>query len=89
MVLCSLLLTGCNPFGAMRSDSTQLQTRGWADVSPQEPPQPLQCYRTLGDLQCYETRLPPNQENRFVGEYDPYIPPEPKNFIEKMFDQRG
>lgn len=82
------LLGGCNPFAALRPDSSTLQSRGWADVSPQSPPKDLHCYRTLGEHHCYEAKQS-GQEQRLVGEYQPYTPPEPKLWIEKVFDQNS
>ena len=83
-----LILTGCNPFASLRPDSKTLLSRGWADVSPQAPPNTLHCYRTLGDHQCYEANQV-GQEDRLVGEYKPYKPPTPKSSMEKVFDQNS
>jgi hypothetical protein len=87
-LLSLLILTGCNPFASLRPDSKTLLSRGWADVSPQSPPNTLHCYRTLGDHQCYEANQV-GQEDRLVGEYKTYTPPISKTSMEKVFDQNS
>lgn len=80
MMLC---LSACNPFGWGRVDNQTMLMRGWNTPDPMTPPEPLHCYRTLGEKMCY--RAPQAEKNnQLVGEYTPYEPPHKKDFLEKL-----
>lgn len=67
----SFLCSACNPLMIVRPDSEALNTKGWAR-QPRTPkhPEPLYCYKTLGDVMCY-----PNPQygldKRLSGYYGP------------------
>jgi hypothetical protein len=71
-ILVCLFLSGCNPFGAFRPTSDELQSSNWApnpdDPSRQKKPKKqLFCYRTLGENMCYDHELDERERNRLVG----------------------
>lgn len=71
-ILICLLLNGCNPFGAFRPTSDELQSANWAPnpddpTRPKKPKKELFCYRTLGEPMCYDHELDENERNRLVG----------------------
>ena len=72
LILTCLFLSGCNPFGAFRPTSDELQSANWAPNpdnpdKPKKPKQQLFCYRTLGDPVCYDHELDESERNRLVG----------------------
>lgn len=74
----TLCVTACNPFGFARPTSEKIVKAGWADNVPRQMPEPLYCYRTLGEHMCYDAPLVDGEE-RLAGRYDPYEPlPEKK-----------
>jgi len=72
LVFLSLLLSGCNPFGAFRPTSDELQSANWAPNpddpnKKKHPKKKLYCYRTLGDPVCYDHELDERERNRLIG----------------------
>lgn len=71
-LLIILFLSGCNPFGAFRPTSDELQSANWAPNpddpnKKKNPKKQLYCYRTLGDPVCYDHELDANERNRLIG----------------------
>ncbi|MBP9828714.1 MAG: hypothetical protein KBD04_01600 [Proteobacteria bacterium] len=85
LILVCLVLSGCNPFGAFRPTSDEIQSSSWAP-NPDDPykkkrqKQQLYCYRTLGDPVCYDHELGESERYRLIGktadpvEKDPTVP---------------
>jgi len=85
LILVCLVLSGCNPFGAFRPTSDEIQSSNWAP-NPDDPykkkrqKQQLYCYRTLGDPVCYDHELGESERYRLIGktadpvEKDPTVP---------------
>lgn len=71
--LICLFLNGCNPFGAFKPTSDEIQSANWAP-DPDDPykkkreKKKLYCYRTLGDPVCYDHELDESERNRLIGE---------------------
>lgn len=57
-----LFLTGCNPFSDFKPDSETIVKKSWAKRAKQIPPQPLYCYKTIGDYTCYKKPLKQREE---------------------------
>lgn len=69
----AFFLHGCNPFGDFKPTSPVLVKRGWARNPAKEDPEPLYCYRTLGDSVCHTEPIKTDQE-RFKGSYSTAAP---------------
>ena len=65
-----LLLSGCNPFSAYRQNSEEILKRDWAKSERFEEPDEMYCYRTLGDVVCYDNALPEGHKERLKGTAD-------------------
>ncbi len=77
-----LFLSGCNPFGAFRPTSDEIQSANWAPDPDdpnrkKRPKQQLYCYRTLGDPVCYDHELDANERNRLIGKTEDQWEKEP------------
>ena len=66
--LACLLLSGCNPFGAFRPTSDEIQSANWApNPDKPKPKKQLFCYRTLGEPMCYDHELDESEHHRLIG----------------------
>ena len=70
LVAAPLLLCGCNPFGLLAPDSSEIQTKHTTRHGYRAPVHPLYCYETLGDAMCYQKPLIAPHE-RLTGHYGP------------------
>lgn len=72
LILICLLFSGCNPFGAFRPTTDEIQSANWAPnpddpEKPKKPKKQLFCYRTLGAPMCYDHELDEKEYSRLVG----------------------
>ncbi len=76
LIFIALILGGCNPFSAYRQNSQEILSRDWAKSERFEEQDPMYCYRTLGDVVCYNNPLPKEHLERLKGttETEPSIP---------------
>ncbi len=65
-----IFLTGCTSGGSLKSSRTIIGS-GWAaPPEPYTPPEPLYCYKTLGDIECHRTQLSTmGSEPRLTGSH--------------------
>ncbi len=71
LIFTCFALSGCNPFAFVQPDSEKMTTTGWAYNKPKDPPPPLYCYRTLGEMTCHASPIQDHDE-RFIGSYEDY-----------------
>ena len=82
-IMTGLLLTACNPFGFAKPDSEKITQSNWAYDPPKPVPEPLYCYRTLGEHMCYKDPID-GASDRLAGQYEQYVPPKEKQFWERF-----
>lgn len=64
----ALWLGGCNPFEAFAPSETELLTAGYVAPDRLPPGQPVYCYRTLAEADCYRRPQPEDASRLIAGD---------------------
>ena len=67
LIAICLILGGCDIYNNYRSQF--ILSKGWVGPTDDDKPKPLYCYRTIGQVECYNEPIP-GQEGRLVSAYE-------------------